>query len=276
MKLHGKAQTVGEQVLAAFKTPDLIPDAMANVFLKVGDKPSNQWSNMNRFIMALSFTDDARGFKQWLDIGRTVRKGEKAIYILAPLIKRNQEANGDKLIPYGFKAIPVFRKESTEGDELPDVVNNQPFIDSLPFIDLADKWGITIDVHDIHGSGSSGCYSYSLNTVPTDTKKISLAVENLATWAHELTHAADHRLGNLTTKRGQQLDNEFVAELGGCILLKLIGKHAQADLGGCFEYLSAYAKKHDADLFDTAYRFLNRTCHAIELILTESATAIAA
>jgi len=86
-------------------------------------------------------TEDARGFRQWQKIGRRVKKGAKAFYILAPIrkkvpvkIRREVERineNGeteiveveetiyvDKLV--GFKSIPVFRYEDTEGKPLPE------------------------------------------------------------------------------------------------------------------------------------------------------------
>ena len=46
---------------------------------------------------------------------------------------------------------------------------------------------------------------------------IALGVENPATWAHELCHAADGRLGNLQ-ERGRHWRSETVAELSGATL----------------------------------------------------------
>lgn len=54
-----------------------------------GDKkPCNSWSFCNQLIMLLSGTADARGFRQWQQINRQVNTGSKAVYILAPIIKR--------------------------------------------------------------------------------------------------------------------------------------------------------------------------------------------
>jgi hypothetical protein len=60
----------------------------------------------------------------------------------------------------------------------------------------------------------------------------------LSTWAHELIHAADDRLGNLK-ESGQHWRSETVAELGGAILLEVLGLERDADRGGCFQYVEA-------------------------------------
>ena len=49
--------------------------------------PSDNWSLGNRALMMSANTADARGYNQWLSVGRQVRKGSKAIYIFAPLTK---------------------------------------------------------------------------------------------------------------------------------------------------------------------------------------------
>jgi len=58
---------------------------------------------------------------------------------------------------------------------------------------------------------------------------IALAVENLATWAHELVHAADDRRGEL--QKGADIDREIVAEFGGAVLLRCLGDRPPRGLG---------------------------------------------
>ena len=53
-------------------------------------------------------------------------------------------------------------------------------------------------------------------------KGIELCVKNLATWCHELVHATDDRNGSLKEK-GQHWRSETVAELGGAVLLEVLG-----------------------------------------------------
>ena len=67
----------------------------------------------------LSGTYDARGYNQWKEAERTVKKGAKALYILVPMIykvKDKPDANEEESKQLkGFKAMPVFKVEDTEG-----------------------------------------------------------------------------------------------------------------------------------------------------------------
>ncbi len=72
------------------------------------------------------------GLRRWNELGRRVRRGEKGIMILAPLIgkdkRRSSEVNGDEAKTntepdrrlLGFRAVYVFDVTQTEGAELPE------------------------------------------------------------------------------------------------------------------------------------------------------------
>jgi hypothetical protein len=97
-------------------------------------------------------------------------------------------------------------------------------------------------------------------------KAIDLGVKNLSTWAHELVHAADDRNGSLKEK-GQHWRSEMVAELGGAVLLEILGFKQEADLGGCWEYIKEYAEGEKIAVAEGCMRVLDRTCAAVGLIL---------
>ncbi len=63
------------------------------------------------------------GYRTWQSLGRQVKKGERAIRILAPLRKKEtDEATGEEgFRVYGFRAASVFAYEQTDGKPLPDV-----------------------------------------------------------------------------------------------------------------------------------------------------------
>ncbi len=63
------------------------------------------------------------GFRQWPQLGRQVMGGEKAIWILAPSLRkhRNTVTGLDEKKVVGFKAVPVFDVSQTEGDPVPEV-----------------------------------------------------------------------------------------------------------------------------------------------------------
>ena len=69
------------------------------------------------------------GYNDWQKRGRQVKKGERAIRILAPMIKKYKEDNGDEtFIIRGFRPVSVFDVSQTEGDDIeelgcPDLVS---------------------------------------------------------------------------------------------------------------------------------------------------------
>ena len=277
IKFYGKSQEVVEGVIARFQSGDL-PQTLANVFVERSDNiPSASWSYMNRFIMAIHGTQDARGFRQWQDAGRKVSKGTKAFHILGPcMVKRELETEtGERetaSILIGFKSIPVFALESTE------VVDAEKWetcsgIDQqeesrlglLPFRSVADAWGLNVTSYNGKGQGYAGYYSHA--------GSIALGVKNLATWAHELTHAADHRNKTLTVKPGQQWDNEIVAEVGGATLMLIAGETEQADIGGAWEYVLRYSKGDREKAINNCMKLINRICQCIALVLETASQA---
>jgi hypothetical protein len=266
MKLFGEhTRQVAERIVDAFREPAQLPQALAPVFIRRRDDvPCRKWSWHNQLIAALCGTQDARGIKQWNTVGRKVREGCHAIWILAPCLKKvKEEKHGEekeRQILYGFKSIPVFAVEDTEGDPLPEVDQKyDTWVDGLPLMEVAQEWGIQVGTYT-HGQGNPlGYYRYG-----GDGKAIMLGVENLSTFTHELVHAADHRIGGL---REAAWHKEIVAELGGAILLECLGKPQDADLGGAFQYIEGYAREANKDTVGACIEVLNRTCNCVRLIL---------
>lgn len=62
------------------------------------------------------------GFRTWLKLGRRVMRGEKAIWIVAPVIYRDTTEGNDpeSTSLHGFRYVPVFDISQTEGDDLPE------------------------------------------------------------------------------------------------------------------------------------------------------------
>ncbi|MCC6798202.1 MAG: hypothetical protein IT366_24020 [Candidatus Hydrogenedentes bacterium] len=194
--------------------------------------------------------------------------GCKALYILAPItIKKRAENDADEAyVTIGFKTVPVFRFEDTHGAPLASGSDeNKAFVDSLPLLDVARAWGISVDCFNGQHGGALGRFSYGGFT---GTQSIALGVRNLSTWAHEMIHAADHRLVDLS--RQSKLDKEIVAELGGATLLQCLGLDTDADLGGAYEYCKAYADAEKKQLLSVCSGLLDRVCNAVSLILETS------
>src|SRR3989344_446671 len=78
------------KILELFKTGN-VPETIAILTHPSFNLPSNKWSLRNRLIMYLQGTQDARGFLMWKSVGRTIKAGSKAVYILAPSIVKTKE-----------------------------------------------------------------------------------------------------------------------------------------------------------------------------------------
>ncbi len=275
MKLYGKhTEEVAERIVDAFRNPGQLPKALAPVFIRrADDTPCRRWSWHNQLLVALCATVDARGIKQWNQAGRKVRKGSGAIWILAPCVKKVAEKDDhglekERQVIYGFRSVPVFAVEDTEGDALPRGDDRyDSWVRELPLADVAEAWGISVGTYTHAGGNPLGYFRRTSN----GNQAVMLGVENLSTWAHELVHAADHRLTNL---KGDKWHKEIVAELGGAILLECLGMNHDADLGGAFAYIEQYARDAGVDTVRACIQVLDRVCNCVKLILdTAESTA---
>lgn len=120
-----------------------IPEAIAYSMFPIPNIPSAKWSWLNRTLMFLIGTQDARGFRQLRKAGRYVKKGSKAFYILVPFLVKteNQKTGETEDFLKGFLCKPVFRAEDTTGEpldheqiDLPDLLLNRK----------AEEWGVSV------------------------------------------------------------------------------------------------------------------------------------
>ena len=78
------------------------------------------WCNVLLIYSQFPQATHVGGFHFWLTLGRHVRKGEKGIAILAPMVGRKRHAQGEKLAEdertrvFGFKACHVFDRLSRD------------------------------------------------------------------------------------------------------------------------------------------------------------------
>ncbi len=258
-----------QRIVERFRLGDL-PMKLAPLFIKRDDdRPGRKWSWRNQLLTALEGHDDARTYRDWQRVGRQVRKGETAFYILEPCrfpVEKQDADTGETvktMVCRGFKAGARFGYEQTAGEELDYKRTDRTIIDGLPLVDVARSWNLKLGCYNGQSTGEAGWFKHDGET----GKAIAIGVHNWSTWTHELCHAADLRNGKLVKKAGQDLSNEVVGELGGAVLLTLLGNERQADVGGCFDYITRYCDKHDTDVGRTCLKLLDRVCEAVALIL---------
>ena len=158
------------------------------------------------------------GFQTWRTMGRFVRKGEKGIAIMAPIIgRREAESDGDNArAVLGFRAAYVFDVEQTDGEPLPEPgeASGDPGARTAWLKTAIVERGIALEcVDDLGGAlgtSSGGCIRI-LNGLSPATEFTTLVHE----YAHELLHRADDRPASRDTR---ELEAEAVAfVVGGAV-----------------------------------------------------------
>jgi hypothetical protein len=213
-----RANNAAQSVLRVWESGQLPALLAQSVLAAKTDLPCAKWSLGNRLLMLVQGTADARGFQQWKEAGRNVRKGSKAIYILGPvLVKRDKENPDSGLALIGFRGIPVFRFEDTEGEAL---ATSSYAPEALPPLQtVAERIGVQV-------SYCPALADFMGRYIPKH-KAIELCTHDTATWFHELAHAVDDYLGSMKrAKRKDEAaykDGEVVAEFCAAALCKLYG-----------------------------------------------------
>ena len=252
--MNEKVKDILQSIIQRFESGD-IPEVIAYSTFPIPNIPAARWSLLNRILVSLAGTCDARGFKQWKEVGRHVKKGAKAISILAPrFIKKEKEEEENRIVLVGFLAVPVFRVEDTEGKALD---YQQIELPELPLMEVAREWGIS--VRSIPGNYQLfGSFSQS-------KKEISLATKEESVFFHELAHAAHQKiLGEL--KRGQDWKQEIVAELSAAVLCQIVGKTSKY-LGNHYQYIDRYGKEANLTPWQACARVMAEVEKILNLIL---------
>ena len=252
-----------EKIVQLFSTTQL-PDLCAKALIASPEKPSSKWSFGNQLLMLLAGSTDARGYRQWQDVGRCVRRGSKAFHILGPVLvrKRVDKASGDPGgdgeeidVLVGFRAIPVFRMEDTEGAELPTYNPRDP----PPLLEVAERFGMKVNYLRL----SAGIYGM------TDYERhiITLATEDWTVFWHELAHAI-HRSYEPKTIHGQEPEAETVAQLVAATLARVYGK---PDDSFSWTYIAAQTKSSSPhQVGRLCMRVLDRAKKILDLVYPEN------
>lgn len=165
------------------------------------------------------------GFHAWKKLGRFVRKGERGICILAPMVYRGKcdstnQQNGDaseqnelKRI-YGFRCARVFDVSQTDGEPLPTPasVNGSPGEHLAALLKAISAQGIAIRYDDL----PAGVLGVSMGGTIVVQPQLP-AVDEFLTLLHELAHEIMHRnkdgngLDSRPDKNIRELEAEAVA-----------------------------------------------------------------
>ena len=263
-RLPDKAQVQLDALLEGFRTGEVEKAIAKTMIPRHPDdvRPCDAWSLSNRVMCWLSGTADARGYRQWQEAGRHVKKGSKAVYILAPNTKTITDTDhGEEVkrqIITGFRAVPVFRLEDTDGDTLPAFDYEPPA--PPPLADVAERLEVPVQYLGRPDTGAYGSYRI-------DRDAITLFTHNHQTFWHELAHAAHRRVlaqrGD-ELKGGQRPTQEAVAELSAAVLSRL---YDAPNDGYSYDYLKGYS---GGDPHRLALKVVSDVEKVLALILSEA------
>ncbi len=160
------------------------------------------------------------GLRTWNSLGRFVKRGEKGIFILAPMIgkKRNEEeatadadskSDGEARL-YGFRAVYVFDITQTEGKDLPALteVNGDASGYRERLFKFVESQSVQLSFSEriAPAKGLSHGGKITLLSGMQPAEEFSTLVHEIA---HEMLHRGERR--TLTTKQVRETEAEAVA-----------------------------------------------------------------
>lgn len=189
-------------------------DRLTALLKTMGRFHKYSWHNVALIASQCPTATRVAGFQTWRTMGRFVRKGEKGIAILAPIVGRRRDAGDDDAkAVLGFRAAYVFDLAQTDGEPLPEVAeaSGDPGSKTTALRTAIVASGIAIESSDDLGGArgtSAGGRIQILNGLSAAEEFLVLAHE----WAHELLHRADDRPASRDTR---ELEAEAVAFVVG-------------------------------------------------------------
>jgi hypothetical protein len=215
------------------------------------------------------------GFRAFLDLNRCVRKGEKAIRILAPVTVKQRDTDGENTgeTKTFFRTVPVFDVSMTDplpGKEpVPLSPPSQPITGDShshlipPLIAHAGQLGYSVEIRDLPENGPGGW---------CDPKGKQIVVargpanRQLRTIVHELAHA--HGLG-------YDLGRERCEVLVDCVTY-IVCSSVALDVGGeSIPYIAGWGEHGELDAIREYAATIDTIARTIEDTLQPAAGASA-
>jgi antirestriction protein ArdC len=202
-----------------------------------------RYSFRNQMLIALQKPDATRiaGYHTWLKLGRHVKKGERGIYILAPLLVKIQETEEQesRISLKGFRHVSVFDLSQTEGKELPSVYH--PLSGEAPegIFEKAKEFiqskGYSVEFQAME----DGKYGYVNTENQIVLKKGVSPAQSLTVLIHEMSHAL---FGHLKEKGSSRERQELEAETTSWIVCKNLGLETDQT---SFAYLALWSQNEE-------------------------------
>lgn len=201
---------------------------------------SYSFGNVMLIGMQCPHATQVAGYNRWLEMDRQVSKGQKAIRILAPIIKKVDNEKGEeerRLI--GFRDVSVFDISQTEGEELPEIAplttgcaETTALLEEAA-VRVLEADGITVFTEQNMGE-TRGYYDHGNKLIAlSDVLEPNARVKTLV---HEFAH-------HLSADVSSNVDSEAIAES----VAYVVCQHYGIDTSGySFDYV-AHWTRNDAE-----------------------------
>lgn len=210
------------------------------------------------------------GYKTWQKMGRYVKKGEKAIKIIAPSLKKKTTLTdgeeSETMILSGFRAVNVFDVSQTDGEDIPEhYVHRLADNDEMKNFDVeairktlldispADKIMFSADFDD----DCLGCYNRVDNIIRI--KEGLSNSETVSAMVHEVAHSILHRKGGDEEKASRNA-RELQAESIAFIVCEFLGIDTS---NRTFGYVAGWAKDKTGEQLKENLNVIQKTAKKI-------------
>jgi antirestriction protein ArdC len=214
------------------------------------------------------------GIRAWNELGRFVRKGERGIQILAPMIgyRRNRKDAADEQqqeskpqpMLIGFRSVYVFDIAQTEGADLPEFehsITGEVGGHRDRLIDFLNQQNIALEFNEKIAPALGVSYGGKIALLPGQSKaeEFTTLVHEAA---HELLHKAERR--TMTTATVRETEAEAVAFI--------VGQAVGLEMGtASSDYIQMYAG--NAALLAESLEIIQRTSAVILTAIRAEETA---
>jgi hypothetical protein len=196
---NNKVQKIAEEALdrLAAELEAGRSEALTNYLAAMGKFHRYSWGNVLLINRQRPDATQVAGFHTWHDLGRSVKKGEKGIMILAPVVVKEKDAvpglervkSNELLRLLGFRTAYVFDLSQTQGRPLPEFAKTtgdpKEYADKMKA--LFQKQGIAVEYNAKIAPAQGLSYGGRIQLMPGMSK-----AEEFAVLAHEFAHEMMH------------------------------------------------------------------------------------
>jgi antirestriction protein ArdC len=195
------------------------------------------------------------GFRAWQSLGRHVRKGERAISIMAPMSVKDAET--DERVTF-FRSVPVFDIAQTDGEPLPEVPRQPVTGDTherylAPLTAHARSLGFGVEHEPLEHAGGY-CDAKAGRIVLSS--ELGSANAQVRVLVHELAHAH-----GVNYKEYSREDAEVIVETAAVIVCGSLGLDTS---GESIPYIAGWGESDDVAAIRKHAETVDRIARALE------------